>query len=207
MRANRDALGGYIPFRSRIVTRRREAGLPWSLPTVFPQLSESGDRRPRRAGGTAVHGDGRRQDFLRRSSHTMRTTTINSTISQPTVENLLRRFGRRSVRGRERRPGLGYRRAQQRPGHPQGRRRGRPWGQRRGSGRGRSGLERRADDGLDLALGYDLQRLVRDDHGRQIVAGTQFDQRDLRPVAHDPGLPFLPRPRSRTLDSRRGLGR
>ena len=49
----------------------------------------------------------------------------------------------------------------------------------------------RATMACDLALGDDPRRLVRDDDGREVVAGTQFAQRDLLAVAHDPGVPFL----------------
>ena len=67
---------------------------------------------------------------------------------------------------------------------------GRRRGSRRGrsAGRSRSGLGRRVDHGLDLALGDDPRRLVRDDDGREDVADAQVADRDLLAVFHDRGV-------------------
>ena len=155
------------------------------------------DRRPRRAGGTAVV-EGRRQD-LRRAEQHHDDDDHDQQDEQPATSET----GSSSRSSPWPEPGpLGRRR-----GYPRGPRRGQRWGPLRGAdpaggsgglrgsgrrrsgrgsggsrGRGRSGRGRRVDHGLDLALGDDPRRLVRDDHGREVVAGAQVADRTFWPL-------------------------
>ena len=98
-------------------------------------------------------------------------------------------------RGQRREPPRGQQPGQRREPlwgqQPERRRGGRGGGSSGGSGGGCSGLGRRLDHGVDLALGYDPRQLVGDDDGRHDVAGTQVGQQGLFPIAHDLGIPFL----------------